>query len=114
MPKSYEYYISKGFDSKAATYFASGRRKPIKVVPKENFTLVITFDNLETKILDIKKYIKEGTVYYPLRDENLFLRCYIDSDASICWDKDVNIDSNIVWDNKIDIGADTCYLESIA
>lgn len=112
MPKTYEYYISKGFDSKAAKYFATDRRKPIKVITKTDFKLSITFDNLETKILDIKKYIKEGTVYAPLKNINLFSRCYIDKDNSICWDKDEKIDSNIVWNNKIDIGADTCYLES--
>lgn len=112
MPKTYDYYISKGFDSKAANYFASGRKKPIKVEPKKNFTLTITFDNLEIKTLDVKKYIKDGTVYAPLKNINFFYSCYIDSNSSICWDKDKNIDSNIVWDNKIDIGADTCYMES--
>lgn len=112
MPHTYDYYISKGFDEKAASYFAGGRRKPVSVVPKDGFELLITFDNSEKRILDIGKYIKEGTVYYPLRDENLFAKCYIDADSSVCWDKDSDADSNCVWSNKIDIGADTCYLES--
>lgn len=112
MAKSYDYYISKGFDSKAATYFSNGRRRPVKVIPQENKKLLITFDNSEERILDVSSYIKEGTVYYPLKDERLFNNCYIDSDCSICWDKNPDIDNNLDWSNKIDIGADTCYLES--
>lgn len=113
MPKSYEFYISKGFDSKAATYFSQGRRKPIKVIPKNNYKLLITFDNQEQKILDVSTLIKEGSVYYLLKDLEVFNRCYIDSENSICWDKDPNIDSSKIWSNKIDIGADNCYLNSI-
>ena len=112
MANTYEYYLSKGFDDKAARYFTKGRRKPVKVVPQDNYKLLITFDNNEQQVLNFSKYIKEGTVYYLLRDKNLFNRCYIDSENSICWDKDPKIDSSIIWSNKIDIGSDTCYLES--
>ena len=63
--------------------------------------------------MDFSKYIIEGTVYNQLRNKEIFNNCYIDSDNSICWDKDSTIDSNVTWSNKIDIGADTCYLESI-
>ncbi|MEE0893216.1 MAG: DUF2442 domain-containing protein, partial [Treponema sp.] len=78
-----------------------------------NFDLLITFDNDEQRILDFSKYIIEGTVYNQLRNKEIFNNCYIDSDNSICWDKDSTIDSNVTWSNKIDIGADICYLESI-
>ena len=113
MANTYEYYLSKGFDEKAARYFSSGRRKPVKVTPQDNYKLWITFDNDEQRILDFSKYIIEGTVYNQLRNKEIFNNCYIDSDNSICWDKDSTIDSNVTWSNKIDIGADTCYLESI-
>ena len=78
----------------------------------DGYKLLITFDNNEQKVLNLSKYIKEGTVYNLLRDKNLFNRCYIDSENSICWDKDSKLDSSIIWSNKIDIGSDTCYLES--
>lgn len=113
MANTYEYYLSKGFDEKAARYFSSGRRKPVKVTPQDNYKLLITFDNGEQRILDFSKYIIEGTVYNQLRNKEIFNNCYIDSDNSICWDKDSTIDTNVTWSNKIDIGADTCYLESI-
>lgn len=112
MANTYEYYLSKGFDDKAARYFSTGRRKPVKVVPQEDYKLLITFDNNEQRVLCFSKYITAGTVYALLLDKNLFNKCYIDSESSICWDKDPSVDSNIIWSNKIDIGADTCYLES--
>ena len=45
MGKSAEYYLSKGYDPKAAEYFSAGRRRITKVVPNEDFTLTLTFDN---------------------------------------------------------------------
>ena len=112
MANTVEYYLSKGFDKKAAEYFASGRKRPIKVIPQDFLHLMITFDNNETRILNMSPYIQKGTVYEVLNDESTFKRCYIDSDGSICWDKDSTIDSSKIWSNKIDIGADNCYLES--
>lgn len=114
MPKSVEYYLSKGFDSKAANYFASGRKKPVAVVAQDSARLVVTFDNSEKRLLDMSSWIKDGTVYSILKDGAIFRRCYIDSNNSICWDKNPDIDSEKVWSNKIDLGADTCYLESVA
>lgn len=113
MPNTVDYYLSKGFDSKAAQYFAAGRRKPVAVVPKVGNQLLITFDNLENRILDMNPLIKEGTVYSILSNKSIFNKCYIDSEGSICWDKDPAVDSEQVWSNKIDIGADTCYLGSV-
>ncbi len=113
MSKSVDYYLSKGFDRKAAEYFSNGRRKPVKIIYGEDYKLLITFDNNENRLFDIAPFIKEGTVYSFLRDKTVFNRCYIDSNNSICWDKDSNIDSEKIWSNKIDIGSDTCYLNSV-
>ena len=44
MGKSVEYYLSKGYDRKMAEYFASGRKRITKVVPRNDFTLVLSFD----------------------------------------------------------------------
>ena len=114
MPNTVSYYLSKGFDEKAAKYFASGRKKPVSVTAENHSRLVITFDNNEKRLLDMSSFIKKGTVYSLLKDEKIFNRCYIDSNGSVCWDKDPKIDSEKVWSNKIDIGADSCYLESTA
>ena len=65
MSESIQYYLSKGFDKKNAVYFSKGRRKLIKVVLQVCFNLLITFDNDETRLLDISLLIKESTIYYP-------------------------------------------------
>ena len=112
MPKTVEYYLSKGFDSKAAAYFASGRRRPVSVIPKDSLQLLITFDNSEKRLFNMSPLVKDGTVYSILKDKSVFGRCYIDSTNSICWDKNPDIDSEKVWSNKIDLSADICYMDS--
>ena len=51
MSKAVEFYISKGFDLKTAEYFANGKKRIIGVVPNNDFTLTISFDNGEKKII---------------------------------------------------------------
>ena len=112
MAQTVEYYLSKGFDKKVAEYFALGRRTPIKVEPQENYKLIITFDNGEVRILDVLPLLERNTIFSVLYDKAIFNSCYIDSNHSVCWDKDQNINSEKLWSNKIDISADTCYLNS--
>lgn len=76
MSESIQYYLSKDFDKKAAVYFSKGRRKPIKVVLQVCFNLLIIFDNDETRLLDISLLIKESTIYYPLKNPSIFMKCY--------------------------------------
>ena len=52
MGKSVEYYLSKGYDRKMAEYFASGRKRITKVIPRNDFTLLLSFDNGETRLYD--------------------------------------------------------------
>ena len=76
MPDEVEYYLSKGFDRKAAEYYASGRRKIVSVAPDDDFTLVFTFDNGEKRRYDMKPSIEDGTIFKPLMNESVFLRVY--------------------------------------
>ena len=57
MEKNVEYYLSKGFDRKAAEYFASGRKRITGVIPNDDFTLTITFDNGEQRLYDTKRFL---------------------------------------------------------
>ena len=52
MAKSVEYYLSKGFDRKTAEYFAAGRKTITGVVPNDDFTLTISFDNGEKRLFN--------------------------------------------------------------
>ncbi len=112
MKKDKTYYLSKGFDDATAAYFASGRRRITRVVANDDFTLTITFDNNEEKLLDAKSFLVRGTVFDPLFDIESFKRVYLDENSVVSWDINPNVDSKKVWSNKIDISSDMCYLES--
>ena len=113
MGKSVEYYLSKGYDRKMADYFASGRKRITKVVPRNDFTLVLSFDNGEIRLYDARPLLQAGTVFAPFREWNNFRRVYLDEDHSVCWDIDPNVDSNEVWNNKVDLCPDSCYVETV-
>ena len=113
MGKSVEFYLSKGYDRKMAEYFASGRKQITKVVPRNDFTLVLSFDNGEIRLYDVRPLLQAGTVFAPFREWNNFRRVYLDEDHSVCWDIDPNVDSNEVWNNKVDLCPDSCYVETV-
>lgn len=111
--KNVEYYLSKGFDLKTAEYFANGRKKIVGVIPNDDFTLTISFDNGEKRVLDMAPMLTKGTVFETFADIKNFRRVYIDENHSIAWDINPDIDSNIVWNNKVDLCPDSCYIDSI-
>lgn len=113
MCKDINYYLSKGFDQTTAEYFVNGRKVITAVVPNDNFTLILTFDNNEQRLLDMKPMIKDGTVFACLSDPVVFSNVYLDENNCISWDKDATIDSKTEWNNKIDLCPDSCYLDSL-
>lgn len=113
MKKSVDFYLSKGFDKKTAEYFSNGRRTITDVTPNDDFTLLLTFDNGEKRVLDVAPMLKPGTVFEPFMDIGNFRRAYIDDVHAVSWDIDPDVDSNIVWSNKVDLSPDSCYLDSV-
>ncbi len=113
MAKDVAYYLSKGFDRSMAEYFASGRKRIIAVAPNDDFTLTLDFDNGETRILDCKPFLEEGTVFAPFLQLDNFRRVYLDSDHCVAWDIDPTINSEVVWSNKVDLSPDSCYVDSV-
>lgn len=111
--KSVEYYLSKGFDRPMAEYFSNGRKKIVSVTPNDNFTLILKFDNGETRLFDCNNLLKTGTVFEPFMQLSNFKRVYLDDTGCVAWDIDPNIDSNKVWNNKVDLSSDSCYVDSI-
>lgn len=76
------------------------RPKPIEVTPLENYNLLITFDNGEDKIFDVKPMIS-GSWFGELQDKNIF--------------NTVKISGNTVeWINGQDICPDDLYYMSIS
>lgn len=105
--------MSKGFDRAMAEYFASGRKKIIAVELNTDFTLLLTFDNDEKRIFDVKPMIEKGGIFAPFAYYNNFKRVYLDDCNCVAWDIDPNVDSNVVWNNKVDICPDSCYVDSV-
>ena len=113
MGNSVEFYLAKGFDQKMAEYFAKGRKKITAVTANDNFTLTLTFDNEEKRMLNMLPALLPDTVFAPFRKLENFKRVYLDEAHTVCWDIDPNVDSNIVWSNKVNLCPDTCYVDSI-
>ena len=88
-------------------------KKITGVIPNDDFTLTISFDNGEKRIYNAAPLLKPGTVFETLADLNNFRRVYIDDEHCISWDINPNIDSNLVWNNKVDLCPDSCYVDSI-
>ena len=113
MPKTIEQYLEMGLDRKTAEYYANGRKKVTAVTPQPDFTLLLTFNNEEQRILDMKPTLEKGGVFASFENYENFQRVYIDDCGNVSWDIDPDIDSNIVWNNKVDICSDCCYTDSV-
>lgn len=113
MANTVGYYLAKGFEQRAAEYFARGRKKIASVVPNNDFTLTICFDDGEKRLYDMRPLLKEGTAFEPIMKPENFRRVYVDDSYRIAWDIDPNVDSNVVWNNKVDLCPDSCYLDSV-
>lgn len=113
MGKSVDYYLSRGCDQKMAEYFAAGRRRITGVVPNDNYTLTLTFDNGEKRLYNAAPLLQSGTVFAPFRELENFRRVYLDESNCVSWDIDPMVDSSVVWSNKVDLCPDSCYVDSV-
>jgi hypothetical protein len=68
------------------------------VKPNTNYTLILTFNNKEVKIFDVKPYLETG-IFKELKDESKF--------NSVC-----PFLGSIQWKDGQDLCPDTLYLES--
>ena len=68
------------------------------VIPKENFTLELKFENGELKQFDMKTYLERG-IFRELKNPKLF------KTATIC-------DGTVKWAHDQDLCPDTLYLKS--
>ena len=66
-----------------------------KVVPNENYVLIIDFDNGESGTLDMKPFLEFG-VFQRLKDRNAFNRVRLAFDT-VEWDSGVDLDPEFVY-----------------
>jgi hypothetical protein len=71
-----------------------------KVEYLEDYKLKLTFNDKKQKVVDLKKYSKEGpeTVFYPFKDLDFFKSVKLDKRGG-----------TIVWPNGVDLCPDVLY-----
>ena len=70
----------------------------IEVKPLEDYKLLLTFDNKEKRIKDMKPYLEKG-IFQKLKDKNFFNTVQILYGA-------------ISWGEEIELCADSLYMDS--
>ena len=66
------------------------------VVPQDDYRLLLTFENDEQRIFDMKPYLDYGTVFKALRDPNMF------NTVRVCF-------KTVAWANNADIDPEILY-----
>ncbi len=72
----------------------------LSVMPKDNFTLELTFDGNEQRLFDLKPYLR-GSLFVPLKNEELFKQVEISTRPR-----------GLIWPNGADLCADMLYMNS--
>ena len=71
----------------------------IKVVPQNDFRLLVTFSTGETKLFDARPYLEKG-VFTKLKRPELFKQAYVAFDT-VCWPGDLDIAPETLYDASI-------------
>ncbi|MDR1918249.1 MAG: DUF2442 domain-containing protein [Tannerellaceae bacterium] len=70
------------------------------VEPQKDYILLLTFENGEQRLFDMKPYLDFGPVFRALKDSAMFETvrvCF----RSIAWDNNADIDPEILYPNSI-------------
>ena len=70
----------------------------IKVEPLEDYKLLLTFDNNEKRIKDMKPYLNRG-IFKKLSDINFFYKVDIKY-GTISWGEDIDICADSLYDSS--------------
>ena len=66
------------------------------VVPQDNYRLLLTFENDEQRIFDMKPYLNFGSVFKALKDIDLFNTARV-SFKTVAWANNADIDPEILY-----------------
>ena len=72
------------------------------VVPQENYMLLLTFENNEKRLFDMKPYLDFGPVFRALKDTSLFRSVHV-AFRSVEWANNADLDPEILYPNSIAI-----------
>jgi len=70
----------------------------IKVIPKENYFLLLLYENGEVREFDVKPYLEFG-IFRELRDKHLFFTVKTSFDS-------------VIWENQADLDPEMLYQRS--
>lgn len=70
------------------------------VVPKEDYMLLLTFENDEKRLFDMKPYLDFGPVFRALKDPSLFRSVHV-AYRSVEWANNADLDPEILYPNSI-------------
>ncbi len=70
-----------------------------EVEPLEDYQLLLTFENGEKRIFDMKPYLDKG-IFQELKDSKMFRTVRVSFD-SIEWDNQADIDPEILYEKSI-------------
>jgi hypothetical protein len=66
-------------------------REIIKVIPKENYFLEVTFDDGETVVVNVRS-LMDREIFSPLKDKAFFRQVSVDHKfGGICWPLDLSV-----------------------
>ena len=72
------------------------------VEPKENYMLLLTFENDEQRLFDMKPYLDFGTVFRALKSPELFNTAHVFADT-VGWNNNADLDPEMLYSNSLTI-----------
>lgn len=70
----------------------------IRVIPRQDFNLELTFATGETRLFDMRPYLDKG-VFQRLKDPALFQQAYVAFDT-VCWPGNLDIAPETLYDRS--------------
>jgi len=71
-----------------------------EVVPNNDYTLTLTFENDEKRLFDMKPYLDFGPVFQELKNLSLFRSVRV-AFRTVAWANDADLDPEILYPNSI-------------
>jgi len=72
------------------------------VVPNNDYTLTLTFENEEKRLFDMKPYLDFGPVFRALKEQSLFNSVRVAFDT-VKWANNADLDPEMLYPNSIKI-----------
>jgi len=72
------------------------------VVPQDNYMLLLTFENNETRLFDMKPYLDFGPVFCALKNTSLFRSVHV-AFRSVEWANNADLDPEILYSKSLPV-----------